>query len=105
MADSGSAESHKGKFEPKKAVTLNPPKDDPITGDYLSKCNGMNLEFQQSLFLNYSLPPQSRKLIKLKANHSEGTTEGHPTYVAIKVNQSSQSFRPAKLERFQIFQI
>ncbi|OBT71385.1 hypothetical protein VF21_09491 [Pseudogymnoascus sp. 05NY08] len=29
-----------GKFEPKEPVTLNPPKDDPITVEHLSKCNG-----------------------------------------------------------------
>lgn len=29
-----------GKFEPKVPVTLNPPKDDPITVEHLSKCNG-----------------------------------------------------------------
>ncbi|KFX91295.1 hypothetical protein V495_00827 [Pseudogymnoascus sp. VKM F-4514 (FW-929)] len=29
-----------GKFEPKTPVTLNPPKDDPITVEHLSKCNG-----------------------------------------------------------------
>ncbi|OBT69307.1 hypothetical protein VE03_01839 [Pseudogymnoascus sp. 23342-1-I1] len=29
-----------GKFEPKTPVTLNPPKDDPITIEHLSKCNG-----------------------------------------------------------------
>lgn len=34
--------SHKmaGKFEPKEPVKLNPPKDDPITLEELSKCNG-----------------------------------------------------------------
>jgi hypothetical protein len=30
----------KGKFEPKTPVVLNPPKDDPITPEFLSKCNG-----------------------------------------------------------------
>ncbi|KFY74197.1 hypothetical protein V501_00994 [Pseudogymnoascus sp. VKM F-4519 (FW-2642)] len=29
-----------GKFEPKEPVNLNPPKDDPITVEHLSKCNG-----------------------------------------------------------------
>ncbi|KAI5205399.1 cytochrome b5 [Aureobasidium subglaciale] len=42
-----------GKFEPKQKVELDPPKDDPISLDYLSKC--------------------------------DGTHEGYPTYVAIKV--------------------
>ena len=31
------------KFEPKKPVQLNPPKDDPISLEYLSKCNGENI--------------------------------------------------------------
>lgn len=30
-----------GKFEPKIPVKLNPPKDDPISKEYLAKCNGM----------------------------------------------------------------
>ncbi|KAH0368952.1 cytochrome b5, partial [Aureobasidium melanogenum] len=29
-----------GKFEPKHKVELDPPKDDPISLDYLSKCDG-----------------------------------------------------------------
>lgn len=29
-----------GRFEPKTPVTLNPPKDDPISLDYLAKCDG-----------------------------------------------------------------
>src|SRR4051812_12075924 len=29
-----------GKFQPKTAVTLDPPKDDIITKEYLSKCDG-----------------------------------------------------------------
>ena len=41
-------------FEPKTPVSLKPPKDDPISVDYLSKC--------------------------------DGTHEGYPTYVAIKVS-------------------
>jgi hypothetical protein len=40
MADNHSGETHKGSFEPKKTVTLNPPKDDPITAEYLAKCDG-----------------------------------------------------------------
>lgn len=32
-----------GKFEPKQKVELDPPKDDPISLDYLSKCDGMLL--------------------------------------------------------------
>jgi membrane-associated progesterone receptor component len=41
MADHGSSsESQKGRFEPKKAAVLNPPKDDPITVEDLAKCDG-----------------------------------------------------------------
>ncbi|RDW92262.1 putative damage response protein DAP1 [Coleophoma crateriformis] len=29
-----------GKFEPKVPVVLNPPKNDPISPEYLAKCNG-----------------------------------------------------------------
>ncbi|KAF2816179.1 putative progesterone binding protein [Mytilinidion resinicola] len=38
---SGHVEEPK-RFEPKEPVTLDPPKDDPITLDYLSKCDGTN---------------------------------------------------------------
>lgn len=31
------------RFEPKTPVNLNPPKDDPITLDYLAKCDGMSI--------------------------------------------------------------
>jgi membrane-associated progesterone receptor component len=41
MADNASGSSEqKARFEPKQAVQLDPPKDDPITEEYLSKCNG-----------------------------------------------------------------
>lgn len=36
-------EQKKGRFEPKVPVNLNPAKDDPISVDYLSKCNGTSL--------------------------------------------------------------
>jgi membrane-associated progesterone receptor component len=43
MADhagsSGSSE-HAGQFEPKAPVQLDPPKDDPIAVEHLSKCDG-----------------------------------------------------------------
>lgn len=29
-----------GRFEPKTPVNLNPPKDEPISVEYLSKCDG-----------------------------------------------------------------
>ncbi|KAF2188415.1 cytochrome b5, partial [Zopfia rhizophila CBS 207.26] len=34
--------AHTKKFEPKQPVELAPPKDDPITLDYLAKCDGTN---------------------------------------------------------------
>jgi len=37
------------KFEPKTPVTLNPPKDDPITPEFLAKCNG------KPCVVNYSI--------------------------------------------------
>jgi hypothetical protein len=41
MADHGSGSSEqKARFEPRQAVQLNPPKEDPITEEYLSKCDG-----------------------------------------------------------------
>jgi membrane-associated progesterone receptor component len=65
-----------GKFEPKKPVDLDPPKDDPISVDYLSKCNGQHL-----------LYPPPNELYNAKLTHfvCKGSTEGYPTYVAIKV--------------------
>ncbi|OBT55126.1 hypothetical protein VE04_04337 [Pseudogymnoascus sp. 24MN13] len=38
-----------GKFEPKEPVNLNPPKDDPITVEHLSKCNGKIPRASQAL--------------------------------------------------------
>lgn len=32
-----------GKFEPKNPVTLNPPKDDPISQEELAKANGIRI--------------------------------------------------------------
>ncbi|KAJ8113800.1 hypothetical protein OPT61_g4159 [Boeremia exigua] len=39
---SGTEEPRKERFAPKEPVTLNPPKDDVISRDYLAKCNGTN---------------------------------------------------------------
>jgi len=33
-----------GKFEPKEPVQLDPPKSDPISKDFLAKCNGVDSE-------------------------------------------------------------
>ena len=38
-----SQEEEPKKFEPKKPVQLDPPKDDPISLEYLSKCDGENI--------------------------------------------------------------
>lgn len=62
-----------GKFEPKTPVQLNPPKDDPISKEYLAKCNGMvafNIVIETSFWTILTL--------------YEGTN-GYPCYVAIKV--------------------
>ncbi|TID27615.1 Meiotically up-regulated protein [Venturia nashicola] len=40
MTASGSEEHKKGSFAPKQPVELAPPKDDPITQEYLQKCDG-----------------------------------------------------------------
>lgn len=37
---SGTEEPKKERFAPKEPVTLNPPKDDIISREYLAKCNG-----------------------------------------------------------------
>ena len=42
-----------GKFEPKQKVELDPPKDDPISLDYLSKCDGMLLTWLSLLVLSF----------------------------------------------------
>ncbi|KAK7620783.1 putative progesterone binding protein [Phyllosticta citricarpa] len=44
MRDANHAEEPK-RFEPKNPVQLDPPKDDPITPEYLAKCNGTNEGF------------------------------------------------------------
>jgi hypothetical protein len=37
---SGTEEPKKERFAPKEPVTLNPPKDDIISREYLAKCDG-----------------------------------------------------------------
>lgn len=58
-------------FEPKTKVELDPPKDDPISLDYLSKCDGM-------LRTLLSRPVWLAKEISI------GSNPDYPTYVAIK---------------------
>jgi membrane-associated progesterone receptor component len=65
-----------GKFEPKQKVELDPPKDDPISLDYLSKCDGTLLIRLFTACVGH-----------FSDETSEGTHEGYPTYVAIKVDQ------------------
>jgi len=64
-----------GRFEPKEPVTLNPPKDDPITLDDLSKANGMT--------------PISGYERKRSALTSSSGIDGAKCYVAIKVREIS----------------
>jgi hypothetical protein len=48
MADTEDTPGHVAEpknFEPKTPVTLNPPKDDPITLEELSKCDGGSSQF------------------------------------------------------------
>jgi hypothetical protein len=58
-----------GKFEPKQKVELDPPKDDPISLDYLSKCDGM-------LFLVHVL---SILLMKRLKEHMRDTQHTWPS--------------------------
>ena len=59
-------------FEPKQKVELDPPKDDPISQQYLSKCDG-----------SCSI---SGRLCRTKClNFWIGSNPDYPTYVAIKV--------------------
>lgn len=59
-------------FAPKQPVDLDPPKDDPISLDYLSKCDG-------ELCVPASKRKNSNQPVFL------GTNDGYPTLVAIKV--------------------
>lgn len=71
MSDS-TEQPKKERFAPKEAVTLQPPKDDPIDREYLAKCDGMaalHNGSRSSMFTYMFL----------------GTNEGYPTLVAIKV--------------------
>lgn len=71
MSDTAGQQT-KERFAPKEPVNLAPPKDDVITLEYLSKCDGT---------------PQTPALFtgaKL-TNGLIGTNEGFPTLVAIKV--------------------
>ncbi|EON61124.1 hypothetical protein W97_00335 [Coniosporium apollinis CBS 100218] len=43
MADGSGSQSKK--FEPKTPVQLDPPKNDPISPEYLSKCDGTNVDY------------------------------------------------------------
>ena len=62
-------------FEPKHKVELDPPKDDPISPDYLAKCDGKHFPEQAQVS---------------NTNRSIGTNQDYPTYVAIKVLLAEQ---------------
>jgi hypothetical protein len=74
-----------GKFEPKVPVQLNPPKDDPISPEFLAKCNGK--PHHQDLFPK---PPNyiSHTPHPTSPNKKPTGTDGNPCYVAIKVTSS-----------------
>jgi hypothetical protein len=63
-----------GKFEPKEPVQLDPPKSDPISPEFLAKCNGMFTLFHLQL-----------------ANRTHLGVESDLVYVAIKVHTPSHS--------------
>ncbi|KAL2682135.1 putative progesterone binding protein [Phyllosticta citricarpa] len=69
MRDANHAEEPK-RFEPKNPVQLDPPKDDPITPEYLAKCNGKAYAWST--------------MITAALMQVAGTNEGFPTLVAIK---------------------
>jgi hypothetical protein len=62
-------------FEPKVKVDLDPPKDDIISLDYLSKCDGACFR---------SLGPSLKHITHKVIVAPLGKHEGFPTYVAIK---------------------
>ena len=59
-------------FEPKTKVELDPPKDDIISLDYLSKCDG-----------KFNFGSHSSTTACLDVSHT-GSNPDYPTYVAIK---------------------
>ena len=73
MTEQTSTEPKKERFAPKVPVQLDPPKDDPITLDYLAKCDGTPILMIFAVGWRYLL-------INIAGEH-----EGFPTYVAIKV--------------------
>ena len=64
-------------FEPRTKVELDPPKDDPISLEYLSKCDGISPQHISPRYIARQNSATELLLI--------GTHEGFPTYVAIKV--------------------
>ena len=70
-------------FEPKQKVELDPPKDDPISLEYLSKCDG-----------GHSVISTSNVYLRLIKT---GTQEGYPTYVAIKVSSTLSLSSPSRI--------
>ena len=71
---SDDSEQKKGRFEPKVPVKLEPPKDEPISVEYLSKCTGTLKP----------LLPTPNPFIPQSTNETQGLNPEYPTYVAIK---------------------
>lgn len=65
---------YKMSFEPKQKVELDPPKDDPISLEYLAKCDGL-----------WRLWDRLIKSTRTDVFYI-GTNPDYPTYVAIKVS-------------------
>jgi hypothetical protein len=82
MTEQASDEPKKGRFEPKVPVQLDPPKDDLITLEYLSKCDGKTNPARG--IRNSNISPLMDPLICVLMDFA-GEHEGYPTYVAIKV--------------------
>lgn len=64
-----SEQTEKKRFEPKQPVQLDPPKDDPITMEELSKCDGMDLSLYSRVDIVLSTKiavPASIRLAVLK---------------------------------------
>lgn len=87
-------------FEPKQKVDLDPPKDDIITLEYLSKCDG---ELSTHLRVRKAQKEKEREIERenkfsrfacvcvsftYQISAYIGKHEGYPTYVAIKVSRN-----------------
>jgi len=84
-----------GRFEPKTPVNLNPPKDDPISVDYLAKCDGKWKYPAEERFGGTAVDSgaQEHWLTELL-----GSSDEYPTLVAIKVDGSVLSWRMSDVD-------